>query len=111
MMDSYVNPNSDILFYPAFISKSLIQNSSFEQEVILTNRGNISLKKITFEYDKSLFSVTPETANLNKGENTSLTIKLVNPLKENIFRIITARYSNLSVKIPISLTLKEFNSN
>lgn len=105
--NQYTNPLADVAFYPPFISKSLKKGASFSQAVILKNRGNSTLKNILMDFDENILSVEPSSFTLDAGENRSIEVKILDTINKNLFAVVTAKYSNNSNSLPISLTLSE----
>lgn len=107
-----IERSTGLVFSPQIIAKTLRKGSSSEYDAYLLNKANISIKKISLEYNKSILKIEPDiNIELEPRENVSLKIKILKPISEEIDEVIYANSGNFSASLLLSLMIESQRAN
>ncbi|MEK6856339.1 MAG: hypothetical protein AABX66_04245, partial [Nanoarchaeota archaeon] len=104
-LGKYIKSLADVTFSPQIISRSLNNNSQFQQQITIYNKGNTTFNKVSLNYDSDIFLVEPDTFNLAPNDKETFNISLKNPLTKNFFSVINVKFGDSVTGLPISLTI------
>ena len=103
------NYNPKLTFTPIFLSSTILISKP-HVTFHIRNTGNADLENITLQYDNEIFTLSPQTINLIKVNQTleiNLSVKKTGGIIEET---ITASTNNLTVELPVKIQFTENES-
>ena len=102
----------DLIFRPSFIENESRYFDRYSANFSILNKANRTIKNIEFDYNESLFIVTPDAKfSLNAGQEKYFELKLKHSIKDDVNEEIIIRYENSSVRLPVNLDIEKRNVN
>lgn len=94
----------NLRFKPRIIESTLLEGKGADYPFYIINSGGQDIKNIEFVYDKSLFTLSPETnVNISSGETETFVISLKEPASKDINALLVAKGDGFSINMSVDI--------
>ncbi len=109
--DGFADEKSELVFFPSSLEGSVVAGKDYIFNLVLINIGENDLKGIELSVENG--KVIPNDFDLNVGGRIEVNVSISIPkkIKGNFSDVVTAKYSDREVKVPVKFEITKKNIN
>lgn len=98
---------ADLRVSPSSIESVLIDGQTKSYNLVISNLGNTTIEDISFGFNSDIFTVSPESLDVDAGEEVNVSISLKEGVEQDFDEIIQIEYLGYVTRISIEVEFNE----